>query len=317
MENSQFYREMWNDFKNSIRYNNRFFCESEILSHIKKMLEGNEEVLESGSVLYRARKYNKKLEFLEKFNLGVNLATTKMLASYEIKNGKLVANPDNQDSVWDEMIDRLINNAELKNKKESGFWGYGEEESFIPNNKNIVKNGRANPNCITYLYASEEKIVAATEVRPIIGNLVSIAKIKVNSSLKIADLSKSLFNKILVEYVPLADLIVNEFSKPNDGEEVEYLVTQVITEYIKKIGYDGIKFRSSLYKKGINYVIFNYCDCEVLNSELHEVEDVCIELKQLGPMGDSKKIYHQKLDDYEKNNKNGLFNIKLLMNKDL
>ena len=49
-----------------------------------------------------------------------------------------------------------------------------------------------------------------------------------------------------------------EISQPLDEDKkpLEYVATQVLAEYIRKIGYNGISYRSSYNKDKVNYVLF-------------------------------------------------------------
>ncbi len=46
-------------------------------------------------------------------------------------------------------------------------------------------------------------------------------------------------------------------SKPNFGDPIEYAPTQFLCEYIKKLGYDGIKFKSAVSETGTNVLLFD------------------------------------------------------------
>ncbi len=77
------------------------------------------------------------------------------------------------------------------------------------------------------------------------------------------------------------------FSRPNYKDEFEYLPTQYLCEYIRELGYDGIRFCSSVKKGGINVVIF---DTEaktkpyiVSNSKVVKVKDINVEFEQILP----------------------------------
>ena len=66
-----------------------------------------------------------------------------------------------------------------------------------------------------------------------------------------------------------------EFSKPTNNSD-DYLPTQVIAEYIRSLGYDGIRFNSSLHYGGVNLTIFNYEKCEAVSSQDFRVEEMKI-----------------------------------------
>ena len=68
---------------------------------------------------------------------------------------------------------------------------------------------------------------------------------------------------------------------PNTGEVIQYLPTQYITEEIKKLGFEGLKFNSSLKQGGINVVLFDIDSCTALSSDIVKVES--IEIKTTKP----------------------------------
>jgi hypothetical protein len=49
---------------------------------------------------------------------------------------------------------------------------------------------------------------------------------------------------------------VKDISKPINDNEIEYIPTQILSEYIWSLGYDGFIFDSSQSKNGKNIVIF-------------------------------------------------------------
>jgi hypothetical protein len=70
------------------------------------------------------------------------------------------------------------------------------------------------------------------------------------------------------------------FSRPYNGDVSKYLPTQYISEEIKLMGFDGLRFRSSLYKDGINVVLFNPDDCKAMSSDLIDVKGIDLNLDQ-------------------------------------
>ena len=75
----------------------------------------------------------------------------------------------------------------------------------------------------------------------------------------------------------LLQAISHDLSKPlrRYDTELEYVPTQLICEYCKLNGIDGIRFESSLHKGGINLVLFdaNKADCiSVVSKEIKKVE---------------------------------------------
>ena len=66
----------------------------------------------------------------------------------------------------------------------------------------------------------------------------------------------------------------SEFSMVNKGKENDYFATQYLTMLVKSLGYDGLKFKSSLVMDGLNYVIFDAEVCKPISSKLYTVAQV-------------------------------------------
>lgn len=68
------------------------------------------------------------------------------------------------------------------------------------------------------------------------------------------------------------------FSHPYTGEVSKYLPTQYLAEEIKNMGFDGLRFRSSLNKNGINVVLFNPEISSAISSDLVDIKEIELEL---------------------------------------
>lgn len=162
--------------------------------------------------------------------------------------------------------------------KSNPFRGLTKEASFIPPKKVKVSEGRANPKYVRYLYVSESPITTLFEVRPLIFDAVNIARIRINGTLKIANIAVDLDlsrkeNATTDMYV--MGMIQGAFSKPTNNPD-DYIPSQIIAEYIKKLGYDGIRYNSSLHSGGVNLTIFAYDKCEAISSQDFRIEDIKI-----------------------------------------
>jgi len=114
---------------------------------------------------------------------------------------------------------------------------------------------------------------------------VSIAKLEILEDLKIFDFSIVL-EQNSEESIDLG-VISSAYSEINYGSENNYLPTQYITELIKGMGFDGIRFRSSLDKDGYNITIFN-TETEtkkynIINSYIYNINNVSIEADPIYP----------------------------------
>lgn len=165
-------------------------------------------------------------------------------------------------------------------------------ERMLPNAE-YCNAGRANAKGVAYLYVASDAQTAMSEMRPWIGSYVSLAQLNTTKKLKIIDctLSKTRPRKKLSISTNLEkgmdvkefsseeerDLLwynINKaFSKPVGHESKhEYLPTQIIAEFFKSLGFDGIKYKSSLTEKGHNYVLFNLESATIVNIKLYKVD---------------------------------------------
>jgi hypothetical protein len=90
----------------------------------------------------------------------------------------------------------------------------------------------------------------------------------------------------LKEYVKnrrFLDILENDLAKPlrRQDNELDYLPTQYLCEYIKSLGYDGVEYGSSLHEEGINLVIFNDEKLDCNDIEVHEISKIEIQSRLL------------------------------------
>lgn len=132
-----------------------------------------------------------------------------------------------------------------------------------------VKNGRANPVGIPYLYAASTADTAIAETRPHPGDLLTVAKFRVTSPLRLLNLMhpRKTISPFEVDESELPALrqelaflcqLESELSKPilPRVADLEYLPTQYLCEFIKNCGYDGVVFKSSI-SSGVNIALFD------------------------------------------------------------
>lgn len=130
-------------------------------------------------------------------------------------------------------------------------------------------NNRMSPAGISYTYLATHIETTLKEIRTNKGDHVLIGELQPIFELDILDLTKKIEIKtksIFKKDYNHNDNWVNEFisnfiveiSKPiNENEKnIEYVATQLLSEYIRKIGFDGIKFESSIASGTFNYVLF-------------------------------------------------------------
>ena len=131
---------------------------------------------------------------------------------------------------------------------------------------------------------AEDPETAIYEVRPTIGQYVSVASFRTVDKVKIYDLAQEIKPQEgeNTEYdYSLFNVIQQRFSEPNTGDAFRYLPTQYLGELIKQMGFDGLRFKSSLKNGGINVVLFDDKKCKAYRSDMIKVGD--IELKFENP----------------------------------
>lgn len=146
--------------------------------------------------------------------------------------------------------------------------GYTNKKMGVPP-INLTTAGRTNSEGVQCLYLAGDEETTFHEVRARDNDHVSVGEFHQVKDLKIVDLS--LFDRIGPFSVPDFDMtwfainieiirkIGNEVAKPmrRFDRALDYVPTQYICDYIKHLGYDGIKYKSTLVKGGTNYAIFN------------------------------------------------------------
>lgn len=143
----------------------------------------------------------------------------------------------------------------------------GANISMPPRNKATA--GRCNPVGIPYLYLATDIMTAIAEVRPYVGQFVSIGHFQLdvkNKHVILLPLKK--INRLLGKGVPLpihdwsclSDILSTEFAKPYSMEDahIGYIATQFVAETLRSFNLiDGFTYESSQTLNGINVVLFN------------------------------------------------------------
>lgn len=147
--------------------------------------------------------------------------------------------------------------------------GYKCSEMGTPPNTK-AKEGRVNPNGISILYLSDSEKTTIYEIRAGVYDFVSVAHFKLQKDIEVINLAEidhiSPFIGInygfdFTQYavnIEHLKMIAQEIAKPLRNENVlDYLPTQYISDYIRSKGYDGIEYRSTMFKNGTNLAVFN------------------------------------------------------------
>ncbi|MEQ8445352.1 MAG: RES family NAD+ phosphorylase [Pelagibacterium sp.] len=136
--------------------------------------------------------------------------------------------------------------------------------------KRLASHGRANPPGIPYLYLGSMPETAAAEIRPHTGEVACVADFTIPIPLRGVDLRNP---RQLVSPFLLADAsaigqlradiaflerLGDELTRPVQprGAAIDYVPSQYLCEFIKKNGYDGVVYRSSV-SDGMNLALFD------------------------------------------------------------
>lgn len=135
----------------------------------------------------------------------------------------------------------------------------------------IASHGRANPPGIPYLYVGSTPETAIAEIRPHTGETATVAEFKIAAEdLALVDLRSpkhliSPFNlgdedKIgaLRGDIDFLQRLGNELTRPvrPQAAAVEYVPSQYLCEFIKRSGWDGVLYSSSV-SDGVNLAVFD------------------------------------------------------------
>jgi RES domain-containing protein len=172
----------------------------------------------------------------------------------------------------------------------------GEYEERIPFGGNDIGAppadralaGRGNLQGQRVLYCADQERTAVAEVRPPFGYYVSVAIVRLNRETSILDLTKQVddLNPFIreslgwdVEIRSLLDGFGEEMSRPleRDDDKTHYVPCQRLAEYIRDVGYDGIRYPSAVSPDGSNIVFFDPAIADVADSKLVKITKVDFE----------------------------------------
>ncbi|MBL0702517.1 MAG: RES domain-containing protein [Sulfurospirillum sp.] len=132
-----------------------------------------------------------------------------------------------------------------------------------------AKNNRFSPVGISYVYLSSDKETVIKEIRAIQNSKVAMGKFKINKlelidlrEITIQKIKKNPFSEKLTSELSCSFKVIkkfiNDISKEINKKDqpLDYVPTQIVSEYIWSLGYQGFIFDSSLCN-GDNYVLFN------------------------------------------------------------
>lgn len=249
MDNYDKAQELWNSFFEEVMYHQRFFISHPLLDRLEEIAQHCEMIIRPGELFYRARIIDDKAAKEEHM----------MTKCY----GKGASDEDRK---W-------------YHSKENKFKGLTREGSYVPPSPKLVRDGRSNPKFIRYLYVAESPTTAVFEVRPILYNAVNVAGIEVLEQLRVANIAVDIDpckERSFEEWILC--FIQSAFSSPTNNSD-DYIPTQIIAEFFRHKGYDGIRYSSSLHREGHNLTIFDTSKCEAIFSTDLRLENMKIYLR--------------------------------------
>jgi hypothetical protein len=157
--------------------------------------------------------------------------------------------------------------------------------------KRLASHGRANPAGIPYLYLGSSPETAAAEVRPHTGETASVARFELLGIVHAIDLRRParMISPFLLEDesqigtmrldLGFLERLGEELTRPvvPQGAPIDYVPSQYLCEFIKKCGYDGVIYRSSV-SDGMNLALFNPAKARGLGVESFMINRVHVEI---------------------------------------
>lgn len=243
-------RELWSSFRDEVMFKQRFFLNHPVVDRLGDIARTLETLIAPGRIYYRARIIDDN-------------------ALKEHMMGKCYG-PDatKEDGKW-------------YFSKDNKFKGLSKEGSYVPIDPKLIRDARSNPKFIRYLYVAESPTTAVYEVRPILYNSVNVAGIEVKEPLRIANIAVDIDpnpekEKSVDEW--LLGFVQSAFSSPTNNPD-DYIPSQIIAEYFRHLGYDGIRYSSSLHEGGYNLTIYDVSKCEPVFSTDMRFEKMKISLR--------------------------------------
>jgi len=167
----------------------------------------------------------------------------------------------------------------------------GEEEvplpeaRLIPKPQYITRGGRANPPGFAYLYLATDEKTALAEMRPGVGESLTVALFEIQRDVKLVVCQPGPDNlgEVIFEEKPLPEMVDNyvwneigrAFAQPvrQGDRENAYLPTQVLAEAFKAEGFDGLAYQSGL-ERGRNVLLFDVSIAKLVKRYVYTLKKV-------------------------------------------
>lgn len=192
MEDIKQKNSQWKSFEDEIIYKNRFSVKHAVIDEIHDCQANAVTIRKKDTVLYRARVFQKSnFNQLVKYYLqesGYSQSDIEKILNEWTDEQKILSLMPEIYSDYDYNQTPELVKAQKKWKKNIKFKGWSKKDSGAPP-ADYIGNGRANPDHIRYLYLSEDPVTPVYEVRPIIGDTVSVAKFRLQKQVRLYDLT--------------------------------------------------------------------------------------------------------------------------------
>jgi len=147
---------------------------------------------------------------------------------------------------------------------------FSKARELGPPPRRIAKQNRMSPAGIPMFYSSDDKATTLAEM-PELPRFYAIASFETLRTLRVLDLTNvkapSIFDmsdRADYDWLVFMGNFMRDFSSPierDDRVHIDYVPTQVITEYLRDVQLDGgqidgVKYRSTRNKSGVCYVLF-------------------------------------------------------------
>jgi hypothetical protein len=149
-----------------------------------------------------------------------------------------------------------------------------------------AREGRANPKGIPYLYLATHENTSVAEVRPWKGEYVSVAQFALKRDVRVVNCTTENHKLMIYIHEPEPEErernvwqdIDRAFSQPVTPEDdtADYAPTQVLAEFFRESGFDGVAYRSSV-GGGHNLALFDIEVAVQKNCSLVQIGNMSLE----------------------------------------
>lgn len=144
--------------------------------------------------------------------------------------------------------------------------------------------GRANPEGISCLYLADSVDTTLHETRAGVYDYATVGTFRLLKDIEVVNLAaidkispfQELDCSLLAINLPHLRKIAYEISKPlrRHDSSLDYIPTQYISDYIKSINLDGIEYKSTMCKNGVNFAVFNENLFECVCTESYDIDSL-------------------------------------------